>query len=303
MLNYFVKFTTIVALVVLIHSTAIAEVKITQQKKSEADIRASIKASLRSIRIVKTKVNRVLPKKYKRDLKRLNIEISRDHNIFAVFATRKDRKISISFSFIDQIIAVVDAVILADFLGNRDMASEYLFLLIENMIENTNNYKQGKSFISPPHFAVYAGMSNQKFSEITSTPGYAEIRDDAITDAIGFVLLHEIAHHVLGHVNKKNSIAHERDADSFSLKYGVKAGLEPMFGVLPFWYYSAIEEAGVKLSEKHPSPMCRTSKFLRKAFDLQREDKKYMRYLKDTGQYTSYKKMKKTTLKKFTKEC
>jgi hypothetical protein len=137
---------------------------------------------------------------------------------------------------------------------------DYLSYVNDTIDRNDRSVGEDSMTLQP--FTEFAGIPEETATQIMngSDAGYND--GVLLYAAIGFVLAHEIGHHVLGHVDSapaspEDSRARETEADRYAFDLTMRAGMTA-FGALPaLAIFTAAESEFADPEATHPDPSCR----------------------------------------------
>lgn len=164
---------------------------------------------------------------------------------------------------------------IADWSGHEGCFREYSGYLTELVSHNSRRIFKGKELKQVHDFYGYAaqirGQCEGALQEAPDEEREQELRADFLDAVIATVVLHEIAHHVLGHVNRGGSAnnfvhqrIHETEADRWAFNAAVKANYE-LRSAVPLFLFLAATGGGTledEIRSTHPSGLRRVRDLL-----------------------------------------
>jgi hypothetical protein len=165
----------------------------------------------------------------------------------------------------------------------------YMLAVADTLVDNPRRDAAGLPLHSTPSFAKFletdqAGICKGIGLEEISNPDVLKMVAARMNCSVAWVIGHEIAHHVLGHVDQKKvpSLAQSRqiesDADLWSVQRAFDIKLNPILADRVLLLYSMIGAADhqSELLSTHPASIRRYSKFL-SAIEEKMRDKDWYR--------------------------
>jgi hypothetical protein len=233
----------------------------------------------RLVNMIRSDALDAMPDLERRTLREINIRIPMDYNITRVEAFRDEsgqRIIEMSFGFLGFIIMQLTedfyfASESGDCLGcpnDIDKFDAYVDYL--NEMVNRNERMLRKDHIK--RFREYAEIPAEKWEAIVRRDDYALNVAKLQYSALGFILAHEIGHHVFGHVDRPprspaESRRYEAQADRYAVALTVKMDMSAL-GALPALVFFANHEGEVVNSDAtHPLALCRVLEAFTATFD------------------------------------
>ncbi len=201
-----------------------------------------------------------------------NLVLYAPHLEFNALAFYNDRQIMITKGLCDNI-----------WLLNVAAAFSYMFSDLQSRYVDYIKYlnsvdakvaRQGAGFHQTEilTFPLYVGfdVASLSDSQRSHIDGYVA---NAMREAIGFVVAHEIGHLALGHNPAEGAAAREQEfaADAFAIALTEKAGLSAVASVQSMLIF-ATREAGMKRvpQNTHPIPLCRLQRIFAASASLQK---------------------------------
>ena len=121
--------------------------------------------------------------------------------------------------------------------------------------------------------------------EVRAKPNFQTSRSVLLTHGLAFVVAHELAHHVLGHVDSpatslEDQREMERAADAYAVKLVTRAGYNPMAAAAFMGLLSSLEgTSDAWVESNHPRAVCRQAEFMVKGHSTLSSDSEYMKFL------------------------
>lgn len=163
-------------------------------------------------------------------------------NGVGAFAFLEDgrRKVQISAGFTQMIEYLAEAMIFDAELGLDGCFDEYSQRLGETFIDNTRRHRNGLPPRGVPNLLAYAQSTEGRCSAIdprdfTSRPDLGEYRAKMIEASIVFLYLHELGHHVLGHVQEsaaETPVAMRRDQEDTADRWAITTALKQDYNLV-----------------------------------------------------------------------
>lgn len=258
--------------------------------EAQSQIPASSQAYVRDV-IEHTQwlVRSHLSSRERRIEERIRVIVPRDWSFTAQAQTEDGTRrivMSAGLGWIYQQLAI--AYLAEEELGMRGCFEEYLVHISSVTIDNSAA-KQNRQALRPAFTPdLYAQRYGGPCSDLTTQTSirlqqrYQQQTAAIIGVSIGFVYLHELAHHVLDHLDDHDpgfagSRVHEREADLWAIEKMVDAGIAPAGAVSAMTFLTAV--GGASLEEEvlstHPLGMRRVFEMLDLAADLHEADGDY----------------------------
>jgi len=196
-------------------------------------------------------------------LREIEIRIPMDYNVTRVQAFRDEsgqRIIEMSFGFLGLEKTLSDDYVFALVSSDADLNKFDAYLDYLNEKVNRNERMLRKDHIKS--FREYAEIPAEKWEAVVGSDDYDRLFPVMSTSAMGFILAHEIGHHVFGHVDRPprspvESRRYEKEADRYAVALTLKMGI-PAFGALPALAFFATHEGEIVSSDAtHPLAVCR----------------------------------------------
>jgi hypothetical protein len=226
---------------------------------------------IRVVNLIRSKALDEMPDVERRILREIDIRIPMDQNITRVQSFRDERGqriIEMSFGFLKVITLLSQYCVFADATGDLEKFDAYVDYV--NEMVDRNERMLGKDHIKS--FQEYAEIPAEKWDAIANGDDYWRNVGLLTASAIGFILTHEIGHHVFDHVDRpqrppEESRLVEAQADRYAVALTMKMGISPL-GALPALAFFATHEGQVVESDAtHPLALCRVLEAFAATFD------------------------------------
>lgn len=168
------------------------------------------------------------------------------------------------------LLAVTDGLALAmiaEHGGYRGCLDEYSSYLVRIARKNSKLVRRGEMYTPVANFDYYTRISRGACAHAhaeLATARNSEFRERMLDGVIATVILHEIAHHVLGHVDStKNGLViqnlRETAADQWAIRAGVNANYDLRSAVPLFLFLAASGGGSIEddVRSTHPSSLRR----------------------------------------------
>lgn len=216
--------------------------------------------------VIKPTLFRVFTKNELAIAKQVDIDVVLDERFSRVraFKDKGKRKVEISTGFLSLMAALADAEYMAT-KYKKELYVEKYYQIISNYI---NSYE--KKAVSaeksgwPEPFYKYAGISEDVYLAEMQSKEYWDAFSFIMRKALSYVVAHEYAHHIFGHVDKwaknlEESRKNEDVADDFSIRVNRGLANSPMSIMNYFILFSMVE--GHLHQGTHAPSACRLEKF------------------------------------------
>ncbi len=218
--------------------------------------------------IIEPTLFREFTKKERIVSKNINVNVVLDARISKVRALPGNgtRKIEISTGFLSLIGYLIDANFISNKFNSRDKLASY-HLLISNYIRTyQDRVRKGTDSSWPEPFHKYIGIEEQVYNKIYHSKEYDQVFSLNMRVILSYILAHEYAHHIFGHLttkvpsNAEESRINEDEADDFSIRINWMLGNNPLLVANYFMLFSMVE--GSLHEGTHAPSACRLEKFL-----------------------------------------
>ena len=212
-----------------------------------------------------------------------------DFNLLTAYASRDangNRIVVISGGHIAAADAAIDANLIAVELGKGD-PPKYFDHMLDLVKQNRNLYIQGSAQKPLPSFENFFSLNNSEVQRIRAKPSVRAARDVLMTQSLAFVVAHELAHHVLGHIDSpvtslEAQRERERAADAYAVKLVTSAGYNPIAVAAFMGLLSSLEGSSDTWGESdHPRALCRQADFLVNGYSTLSKDSEYEKFLQE----------------------
>jgi hypothetical protein len=232
----------------------------------------------RFVNMVRSEALDVMPALERRTLREIDIRIPMDYNVTRVQAFRDEsgqRIIEISFGFLGMISALTEEFYWAsesgDCLGcpnDIDKFGAYVDYLNEMVYRNERMLR--KDHIKT--FQEYAEIPAEKWEAILRRDDYHRNVAVLFMSAIGFILTHEIGHHVFDHVDRPprspvESRRYEAQADKYAVALTMKMGISALGAFPALAFFATHEDESFRSDATHPLGACRVLEAFKATFD------------------------------------
>ena len=213
-----------------------------------------------------------MPAPEQRILREIDIRIPMDRNATRVQAFRDEsgqRIIEMSFGFLIVMTHMSADCIFADLTGEWQKLDAYLDYVNE-IVERNERMLSSDDIKS---FQEYAEIPAEKWDAITGRDDYWQSVGAMSLSAIGFILTHEIGHHVLGQVDRPppgspaESRRYEAQADRYAVALTVKMGITALGALPALAFFATHEGQRVDSDATHPLALCRVLEAFSATFD------------------------------------
>lgn len=202
------------------------------------------------------------------------VDVVMDTNISRVRAFSSDglRKIEISTGFLSLISHMIDANIVAERFGKQSKLAAYHRLISSFVSSYQDHVRRGQLSFWPEPFHKFVGIGDDIYERLYKSDKYDEIFSMSLRVVLSYVLAHEFAHHIFGHLtvkipkNPKESRRNEDEADDFSIRTNWMLGNNPLLVANYFMVFTMVE-GGLHKGTHSPSA-CRLEKFLHAGISL-----------------------------------
>lgn len=208
----------------------------------------------------------------------IEFRVSRSWNVNAyAYKNGEKRLVIIDLGFISSIDQVSLAYVVDNELGYAGCYEEYVKYLLDVIAENSELVSQRKS-VSRRLDGVWTKAKRRGSAcygaterEFFYTEGAGDFYAGSVEGILSFMILHEIAHHVLGHVNKSSermtfslSQEHETAADRWAFEKGFEIRVNPIAGLASWVFLSALDGVDLtqELTSTHPLTLRRFKRML-----------------------------------------
>lgn len=212
-----------------------------------------------------------MPDLERRIVREIDIHIPMDYNITRVQSFRDEsgqRIIEMSFGFLMVITKLSGYCIYADATGDWEKLDAYLDYV--NEMVDRNERMLGKDHIKS--FQEYAEIPAEKWNAIEGRDDYWWNVGALTMSAIGFILTHEMGHHVLDHFDRParspaESRRNEAQADRYAVALTLKMDISPLGALPALAFFATHEGQRVASDATHPLAVCRVLEAFSATFD------------------------------------
>ena len=173
----------------------------------------------------------------------------------------------------------------------------YINYLSEEILNNTERVVRGDQPRRPKLFPRYMGWSESHYQTFAKRPEVTEMMDMLMSGGIAFAVLHEVAHHTLGHAGTRRSPSQRRlaeaRADDWAVRRMTSMGFSPLGAMVPFLLSAEIHDktverlqgttaTGLEYEEimDHPVEIRRLGALVSTAIETVEDDKEFIQYLR-----------------------
>jgi hypothetical protein len=153
-----------------------------------------------------------------------------------------------------------DAFLMEQLYNKPGFLGDYMSFVCERYQANRKRYAQGLPPSRIPSPYEFAHWTDSDINEFYSNKAANKARNIAVGGAFSFLLAHEVAHHVKGHVDHPTSSlserrAQEEEADGWAIDLLVKKKLNPVDGIIPllFFYFTDQNPVSNEENSDHPA--------------------------------------------------
>jgi len=201
--------------------------------------------------------------------------------------------IEIPLGLVFMLDAIDSAVVATEMTGiDRPVLVGYISRLTEQIAKNQERRDAGKVPEPLVEFPAFAGISSKQWALIVNDPRFANFKDVMKLSSFGFLVFHEIAHHIIPEAASTNPThISEVAADKFAIEYTIKADLNPMFAFYTFSLFGKVEEMNEQpaTGQNHPASLCRALKFFMNGRAAAENDADFVRHLKRQNLWSQWK--------------
>jgi hypothetical protein len=201
----------------------------------------------------------------------ITFDFPRVPGILAAFADRRggERIVVVSAGHMALAHFTLDASLLGfHFRLPGDEVSPYIDYLAETATYNQSRALRRRSIEPFESFEAFAGLDAGAAAAIRNTPEFQGGITEGLVNYLGFVVAHEIGHHVHGDVDRRErSLAKRRvqeaKADAFAMKMLAGAGYNPFVGLATMTFFAVLEgDPAEQAPGDHPPAICRSYGFI-----------------------------------------
>jgi hypothetical protein len=225
----------------------------------------------RVVNLIRSNALDVMPDLERRTLREIDIRIPMDYNVTRVQAFRDERGqriIEMSFGFLGIITQLSEYCYFASESGDFEKFDAYVDYVNEMVDRNERMLR--KDHIKS--FQEYAEITAEKWDAIAGRDDYWRNVGVLTASAIGFILTHEIGHHVFDHVDRPprspvESRRYEAQADRYAVALTLKMGISALGAMPALAFFATHEGERVTSDATHPLALCRLLEAFSATFD------------------------------------
>lgn len=236
------------------------------QLKAMKWVKRTIQSDINNI--IKPTLFRAFTKKERILSRNIDVDVVLDSRVSRVRALPGNgkRKIEISTGFLSLIGHLIDANIISNRFNKRDKLASYNLLISNYMRTYQDRVREGLDLSWPEPFHKYIGIDDETYNRIYRSNEYDQVFSLNMRIVLSYILAHEYAHHILGHLTTKiprdaeESRRNEDEADDFSIRVNWMLGNNPL-PVANYFMLFTMVEGGLHEGTHAPSA-CRLEKIL-----------------------------------------
>jgi hypothetical protein len=229
--------------------------------------------------------------------KAISYEVFEEGNLNAYARIENGRRtVVLSAGLIQWIDYTATAVIIDQHFKRTDCGHDYMVYVAQGVAENSYRKRTGRGALQPvgDPFAfmrdVKSNCGRMSSTQFTSNKTAMALRDLLINSTMKLLISHEVAHHVLGHLegrrasNDAESRRQEAEADAWALKRLVVTDSNPIEAMPLFLLFAYLE--GFDLDESggtHPTGINRLHELAISAKKIFDQDAEFQQYLRSQG--------------------
>jgi hypothetical protein len=192
----------------------------------------------------------------------IEFSVSSEDRIMNAYATHKNgaRRVVLTEAIGREIELNTDAFLMEQLYHNPGFLGDYMSFVCEHYQVNRKRYSQGLTPSRIPSPYEFAHWTDSDMNEFYSDKDVNKARNIAVGAAFAFLLAHEVAHHIKGHVDHPASTlfggrTQEEEADSWAIDLLVKKKLNPVDGIIPllFFYFTDQNPVSNEENSDHPA--------------------------------------------------
>lgn len=218
--------------------------------------------------IIRPTITKAFTRKEKILAQDIDVDVVLDTRISRVRAFEIDgkRKIEISTGFLSLISHMIDANIVSLQFNKQSELSAYQRKISYFITSYEDRVREGQSSTWPEPFHKFVGIGDGAYNKLYKSKQYDQMFSMSLRVVLSYILAHEFAHHVLGHLTVKQpsnlaeSRRNEDEADDFSIRTNWMLGNNPL-PVANYFMLFTMVEGGLHEGTHSPSA-CRLEKFL-----------------------------------------
>jgi hypothetical protein len=196
----------------------------------------------------------------------ISFDVSDEDKIMNAYAYRSSgaRRITFTEAMGRAIKLNVDAMLIEQFYQKPRFLGDYLYYVCTRYAMNADRSRRGLSpeRIASPYERVH--WADRDLREFYSEKDVNSARAKLLGGSFAFLLAHEVAHQVLGHVDNPTRDIDvrrqlETDADAWAINLLVEKNVSPVSGIVPmlFFYYTTQHPVASEIYKDHPADVKR----------------------------------------------
>lgn len=218
--------------------------------------------------VIRPTITRAFTRKEKVLAEDIIVDVVLDTNISRVraFSSNGERKIEISTGLLSLISHMIDANIVSIQFNKESKLAAYHHVISSFITSYQDRVRRGQNSTWPVPFHTFVGIGDDAYNELYRSKQYDQVFSMSLRVVLSYILAHEFAHHILGHLtvkkpsNIEESRRNEDEADDFSLRTNRMLGNNPLLVANYFLLFAMVED-GLHKGTHSPSA-CRLEKFL-----------------------------------------
>lgn len=214
----------------------------------------------------------------------VDVAVSLDANLYGTRAfcgPNGQRSVTVSEVFARSLFMSVDAAAIERTWGPTGFGWDYVEEVAEVVHGNMLAYERGSPLSPLP--TPYVGLSDREFRLLDDDPELSMLRGGVYFQSLGFVLAHEIGHHVLGHIDPPSrcdrsrdlatSRSQEADADRWATRLMIDAELSPLSALPSLLLLYGLDREAIRTetARRHPAEVRRIQDVLTSTRDVLRD--------------------------------
>jgi hypothetical protein len=254
----------IVALV--LHVSALLQANAQGYPGRESDIEGSRLNTSRIIAELRPKLFGDLPPSAMAVYSMIKFDVSPEDKIMNAYAYMDQgvRRVTFTEAMGRAIELNVDALLMEQLYHKENFMGEYMQYVCSRYATNYDRYAQGLPPLRIASPYERANWRDKDLDEFYSDRDVNSARAKLVGGAFAFLLAHEVAHHVLGHVQNTTKDPEERRrmesaADTWAINLLVTKNVSPVSGIVPmlFFYYTTRHPVASEVYKDHPADVKR----------------------------------------------
>jgi hypothetical protein len=227
---------------------------------------------IRMVNSIRTDLSDIMPDPERRTLREIVIRIPMDYDVTRVLSFRdehRQRVIEISFGFLGAIAQLCGDFYFASQISEGPEKFDAYVEYVHEMVDRNERALRNDHIKS---FQEHAAIPVDTKNAIMGRSDYHLNVGKIILSAIGFILAHEVGHHVLGHLDRParslaESRRYEAQADRYAVALTVKMGITTLGALPALAFFATREGKRVDPDATHPLAFCRVLEAFTASFD------------------------------------